>query len=174
MPNRRRFPRFSLAACLAALILALSVPALHAQDAKSKPEAPSGKAIASATVRMTFGQGAFLIGGQGGNGTLTFKGKTNAFRIGGLGVGGLGVSKVTAEGEVYNLEKVSDFPGAFFQARAGYTAVEGKGHLWLENSNGVVLKLRAKTKGLGFSLGVDGLLVEMGAQKKSDTAKSGR
>ena len=48
-PVTWRTSRATLAAAAAVLTLALFAPALHAQDSKSKPEAPSGKAIASAT-----------------------------------------------------------------------------------------------------------------------------
>jgi len=53
------------------------------------------------------------------------------------------------------------------QAQAGYTAVDGKGVHWLENSNGVVLKLRSRSKGLSLNFGADGLKIEMGPIRKS-------
>jgi hypothetical protein len=36
---------------------------------------------------------------------------------------------------------------------------------WLENSNGVIMKLRATTKGVSLDLGADGLKIEMGPIK---------
>ncbi|WP_428559035.1 MAG: hypothetical protein ACP59X_13220 [Solidesulfovibrio sp. DCME] len=113
-------------------------------------------------VTMEIGQGGFILSATGGQGTLVFKGHSYPFKLGGLGIGGLGVSKANAVGEVYRLRRVEDFPGAFFQARAGYAAVTGKGVQWLENSNGVILKLRTTTKGVSLNLGADGLKVEMG------------
>jgi hypothetical protein len=118
-------------------------------------------------VTMVLGQGGFILGASGGKGTLVYKGRTYAFKFGGLGIGQVGVSKVTAVGEVYRLQRVADFPGAYAQARAEYAVVEGKGAQWLENSNGVVMKLRSTTKGLSFTLGAEGLKVEMGPMKKS-------
>ncbi|WP_243367127.1 hypothetical protein [Fundidesulfovibrio soli] len=161
MPSRT----LSLFLGVFALLLTLgSQPALAQQDAGKS--GPSGTPISDGKLTMEFGQGGFILSASGGNGVLTFKGRKHVFKIGSLGVGGLGVSKVTAEGEVYNLSKLEDFPGAYFQARAGYAAGDGKGVLWLENSNGVVLKLRTKTKGLALTLGVDGLLLEMGEINK--------
>ncbi|KHK04404.1 hypothetical protein NY78_0182 [Desulfovibrio sp. TomC] len=64
---------------------------------------------------------------------------------------------------------MEDFPGGYLQARAGYAAVEGKGVQWLENSNGVVMKLRSTSKGLSLNLGADGLKIEMGHITKSKT-----
>lgn len=118
-------------------------------------------------VVMEFGQGGFILGAMGGKGTLTFKGRRYAFKVGGMGVGGLGVSKITAVGEVYGLQRIEDFPGAYLQARAGYAAVAGKGVQWLENTNGVVLRLRSTSKGLALNLGADGLKIELGPIKKS-------
>jgi hypothetical protein len=118
-------------------------------------------------VSMEVGQGGFILSAMGGKGTLTFKGRTYAFKVGGLGVGGIGVSKMTAYGEVYRLKRIEDFPGGYLQARAGYAAVEGKGTQWLENSNGVVLQLRSRNKGLSLNLGADGLKIEMGPIKRS-------
>lgn len=118
-------------------------------------------------VTMEIGQGGFILSATGGKGTLTFKGRTYAFKVGGLGVGGVGVSKTTAVGEVFRLKRIEDFPGGFFQARAGYAAVAGKGAQWLENSNGVVMQLRSTNKGLSLNLGADGLKIEMGPIKKS-------
>lgn len=149
-------------------ILALSL-ALLASPCLAAEKEPSGKPTASGTVTMDFGQGGFLISASGGKGTLTFKGRKHPFKVGGLGVGGIGVSRINAAGEVYNLTRIEDFAGAYFQARAGYAALdEGKGVHWLENSNGVVLKLRVSSKGLALNLGADGVVIEMGqiAKKK--------
>lgn len=118
-------------------------------------------------VTLEAGQGGFILSATGGKGTLTFKGRTYAFKVGGLGVGELGVSKIRAVGEVYRLRRVEDFPGGYFQARAGYAAGSGRGVQWLENANGVVLKLRSTTKGLSLNLGADGLRIEMGHIQKS-------
>jgi hypothetical protein len=153
-----------LRAAAVCAVLALPLAAL-AQDK------PSGKALPveekpTGNVNMEFGQGGFILSASGGSGTLIFNGRKYSFRIGSLGVGGFGVSKVTAVGDVYNLKRIEDFPGGYFQARAGYAAGDGKGRLWLENTHGVVLKLRAKTKGLALNLGADGLMIEMGSAKK--------
>jgi hypothetical protein len=153
---------------LAALLVCLvhiPHPACAAQDQPSgKAEPAPGKPVGN--VAMEFGQGGFILSASGGKGTLLFGGRKYSFKLGSLGVGGFGVSKVKATGEVFNLSRIEDFPGAYFQARAGYAAVDGKGVQWLENASGVVLKLRTVTKGLALQLGADGLMVEMGASRK--------
>ncbi|WP_243361294.1 hypothetical protein [Fundidesulfovibrio terrae] len=128
--------------------------------AEPAPDKPVGK------VTMEFGQGGFIVSASGGQGALLFKGRKYPFKLGSLGVGGFGVSKVKATGEVFNLKRIEDFPGGYFQARAGYAAGEGKGVLRLENANGVVLKLRVIAKGLALQLGADGLKIEMGKGSK--------
>lgn len=112
------------------------------------------------TVTMNFGQGGFIISANGGHGTLRFKGKAYPINVGGLGVGGFGVSKINATGDVYNLKRIEDFPGGYVQGRAGYAVGEGKGVQWLENTNGVVIKLRSVSKGLAMNLGADGIKIE--------------
>lgn len=131
------------------------------QQAEGQPQdKPSG------SVTMDFGQGGFIVSANGGHGVLRFKGRTYRFNVGGLGVGGFGISKIKAEGEVYNLKDVRDFPGTFVQGRIGYAAGEGKGRQWLENTNGVVLKLRSVSKGLALNLGGDGIVIEMAGTAK--------
>ena len=159
-PSRPSGRKLSLLVCLS-LLLACAfclVPGKAQADELGKPVG---------RVAMEFGQGGFVLSASGGKGTLTFKGRKYAFKVGGVGLGGLGVSKVTASGEVYGLKRVEDFPGGFIQAHAGYAAVEGKGVLWLENTNGVVMKLRSTSKGLSLNLGAEGLKIEMGHITKS-------
>lgn len=146
-----------LALSLAFSLLVLLTGALAPQKARADS---LGRPVGHIT--MQFGQGGFILSATGGKGTITYKGRTYVFKVGGLGVGGLGVSKITAVGEVYRLRRINDFPGVFFQARAGYAAIQGKGVQWLENSNGVVLQLRSTTKGVSLNLGADGLKIEMG------------
>jgi len=154
----------SMISCLFCLccLLASPAPAFSAEKSAEagKTEAPS------ATLSLEFGQGGFILSASGGQGTLRFKGKSHPFKIGSVGFGGLGVSKITATGEVYGLTRIEDFPGAYAQARMGYAAGEGKGVQWLKNARGVEIKLRTITKGVSLNLGADGLLIEMGKIRK--------
>lgn len=115
----------------------------------------------SGTVHIEQYQVAFIGSGNLGGGTLTYQGKTYNFTIGGLGVGGFGVSKITARGDVYNMEKLSDFEGAYGQARTGYALTDqGSGTLWLENQKGVYMKLASQREGLALSLGADAVYID--------------
>ena len=116
----------------------------------------------SGTVRIEQYQVAFIGSGNLGGGTLSYQGKSYKFTIGGLGIGGFGVSKLTATGTVYNMKELSDFAGAYGQARTGFAlADQGGGTLWLENANGVYMKLASQREGLALSLGGDAIYIDL-------------
>lgn len=119
-----------------------------------------------ARVTMRMGRGAFLLSATGGSGELSFQGGTYPFKLGGMGIGLIGFSSVEAEGEVYNLNRVEDFPGAYVQGSADWAAGDGQGILWLKNTKGVVIKLRSKSKGVSLAVGGEGLVIQMGGGAK--------
>jgi hypothetical protein len=129
--------------------------------------AVAGGAIAedlkkSGTVRIEQVQIAFIGSGNLGGGTLKFNGKSYDFSVGGLGLGGIGVSKMVATGNVYNLTDVAHFPGAYAQGRYGMAIGDAStGKLWLKNSHGVVLELKADREGLALSLGGDAVYIDL-------------
>jgi hypothetical protein len=114
----------------------------------------------SATVDIEQTQIAFIGSGNLGGGKLYFEGKTYSFTVGGLGIGGFGISRMTAVGTVFNLTDVSKFAGAYVQGRYGYAAgSSGSGELWLENDSGVVMQLKTQREGLALSLGGDAVYI---------------
>ena len=101
---------------------------------------------------------------QRGRCTLHFQGRNYPFKLGGLGIGGIGVSRLDATGTVYNLNRLEDFNGVYGQTRTGYAAGEhGTGQMWLENPNGVRIHLSAQRRGLALSLGADGMAIHLGS-----------
>ena len=123
--------------------------------------AQSSKLQRSGTVAIDQVQIAFIFSGNVGGGKLNYGGKIYPFSIGGLGVGGFGASTIKATGVVYNLKRLSDFDGAYGQARAGIAVGElSKGSLWLENPQGVYLKLNAKRKGIILAVGLDAIYIK--------------
>jgi hypothetical protein len=105
--------------------------------------------------------GAILMAGIGG-GVLRAHGRPYKFSIGGMGLGGLGASSLTASGTVYNLTNIRFFPGKYFALRTG--AVVGHrslGRIRLKNQNGVYMDLRARRKGLMLSTGLDGMVITL-------------
>jgi hypothetical protein len=114
------------------------------------------------TVTMNMVQAAFIGSGSGGTGTLLFRGRPYTFTIGGAGIGGIGASTVQAEGEVYGLTDVAQFPGTYARGRVGLAVGNmSAGQLWLQNGNGVIMHLQASRQGLILSLGADAVVVTL-------------
>ena len=143
-----------------ALALAMAVAAVIAIQHGSA-FAQSSKIQESGTVTINQGQIAFIFSANVGGGNLQYQGKTYPFSISGLGVGGFGISSIEATGVVYDLKKLSDFDGAYGQARTGIVfGTVSAGTLWLENSEGVYLRLKAKRKGIALALGADAIIIQ--------------
>jgi hypothetical protein len=136
--------RMTLASVLVAATFAM------AQDGS-----PSGKVwVESKTV-------ALGVGVSWGDGKLTYQGKEHPFTVNGLSVVDLGVSKVTATGEVFNLKKLADFAGNYVAGQAGATVGGGAGVSILKNQNGVVMKLTGTGQGVQFTLAAKGVDVKL-------------
>ncbi len=73
----------------------------------------------------------------------------------------VGVSKATASGEVYNLKQVSDFPGNYVAAEAGFTLAGGAAGITMRNDRGVVLNIRSVTQGAQLTLAAKGLSLKL-------------
>ncbi len=117
--------------------------------------------VLSGTVSIEQMTVAFIGSGGLGGGNLHFRGKNYPFSIGGLGIGGFGISKLEATGDVYNLHQLSQFPGAYGSARYGAAyGDQGGGQLWLENPHGVLMSLKARRQGLAVSLGADAVIID--------------
>ena len=117
--------------------------------------------VLSGTVSIEQMTVAFIGSGALGGGTLNYRGRSYRFTIGGLGIGGFGISKMEATGDVYNLHELSQFPGAYGSARYGAAVGDqGSGQLWLENPHGVLMSLKARRQGLAVSMGADAVIVD--------------
>ena len=144
----------------AALVLLLLVTACQS-SVKLGPDAVAGL-TPDGTVQMDQVQVAYIGSAGGGNGTLYYRGGAYPFKVGGIGVGGIGVSTLDAEGEVYKLNRLIDFPGAYAQGRYGFAiGTASAGDLWLQNEAGVIMHLKAKRTGLMLSLGGDAVVISM-------------
>ena len=135
---------------MAALGVLTAVTLAVAQDGP-----PSGKvSVESKAV-------ALGVGVSWGDGKLTYQGKEHVFSINGLSVVDLGVAKVTATGEVFNLKKISDFNGNYVAGEAGAAVGGGAGTAILKNQNGVVMKLKGTGTGVKFTLAGKGVEVKL-------------
>jgi hypothetical protein len=113
----------------------------------------------SGTVTMTQ---VFLSGLGAGSGALTFRGWTYPFTLTGSLIGLGAISTMQASGEVYNLRDVSQFSGSWIQGTGSLAiTTRANGELWLENRNGIVMRLSAAQAGLTFSQGRYELYIQL-------------
>jgi hypothetical protein len=105
----------------------------------------------SGTVTMTQ---VFLSASGVGSGSLTFRGRTYPFTLVGSLLGPGAISTMQASGDVYKLTDVSQFSGPWIQG-TGSLAITARanGEIWLENRNGIIMRLNAAQAGLTFSSG---------------------
>jgi hypothetical protein len=110
-----------------------------------------------ATVRLSEGSVAAGIGWNWASGDLMYQGKTYHFKVEGLSVAELGITRAEATGNVYNLKSLDDFSGVFAAASAEGTIGKGAGVSSLRNSKGVVINLKSETKGANLKVAASGL-----------------
>ena len=116
-----------------------------------------------ATLRLSGKSVAAGIGFSWGKGTLHYKGKDYPVSVKGLALGKVGISGVTASGEVHNLKNLQDFDGNYTAAGAGMTLAGGGSAVAMKNQNGVRVVLHATTRGVDLTIGGAG--VDMAIKK---------
>ena len=148
-------PQFKAALFAAAVLSMAGCSSLNTPTAQSIAGLPP-----SGSVTITED---FVVGLEGGNGTLEYQGRTYPFKVVGTVAGpGGGVEKLTASGPVYKLASVADFPGRYTQStgKAGFSS-SGSSDLWLENSAGVIMHLQGTSRGAMLTLGKDEIYIRM-------------
>jgi hypothetical protein len=149
MNIRRRFKMKRFAAMVVVLGMVVTLAGLaFAAEREKTPDA---------TLKLSEGQVALGIGWSWGKGVLRMNGKDYPFKVGGLSVLDVGVTKAEAEGMVYNLKKIEDFNGTYVSAAAEATVGVGVGATAMKNEKGVVIHLRPKTKGVNLKLAGEGV-----------------
>jgi len=116
----------------------------------------------SGTVQLHIVKAGFIVGVGGGSGTLHFQGHSYPLRIGGIGIGSLGVAAVDLRGTASNLHRASDIAGTYGAAGAGATFVGGGQVATLQNEHGVVLRVSGPQVGFQVTLGLGGMTIAMG------------
>jgi hypothetical protein len=107
--------------------------------------------VQSGTVKFNMKQIGFLVGVRWGEGVLTLNdGFQLSFDISGAKLLETGISSVSFEGEVYNLNNVEHFEGIYYGASTKLTVIKGTGELQTNNANCVFI--RAKSTGGGLQL----------------------
>jgi hypothetical protein len=116
----------------------------------------------SGRVDIRIVKAGFVIGGSGGSGTLTFKGKRYPLSIGGISYGfTFGASETRFHGTVTNIRRPSDVAGVYGQAGAGAAVGRGAQAVVLTNQNGAVLTLSGRQAGLIVSADLSGLALSL-------------
>ena len=116
----------------------------------------------SGTVRISFLKAGWVIGGNVGSGTLTFRGRTYPLSVGGMSYGfTFGGSQTNLRGVVSNIFHPSDIEGVYGAAGAGATVIRGPQAIVLTNQKGAVLHLSGTQTGLMVNLDVSGMALTL-------------
>ncbi|MBR0697204.1 hypothetical protein [Bradyrhizobium lablabi] len=116
----------------------------------------------SGFVTLTIYKAGWIIGGSGGGGTLTFRGRTYPLSTGGLDYGLVfGGSKTVLRGRVSNINHPSDVAGVYGAAGAGLAIGRGARAIVLTNQKGAVLELTGHQVGLMANADLSGLAITM-------------
>jgi hypothetical protein len=130
----------------------------------AQPEAPVETAAVAqpATIDLEIYKAGFIVGVSGGKGTLHFQGRSHPLTIGGVSLGATaGLSKAELVGDVENLHRLADIEGTYSAMQAGLALGGGEKIAQLENSKGVVLKVRGKQMGIELSLDLNGMQISL-------------
>lgn len=116
----------------------------------------------SGTVTLESKSVAIGIGVTWGHGELTMNdGSVHKFKVNGLSVVDLGISKISAKGEVFNLVEAKDLNGTFIGGEAGITVVGGGSASAVKNSKDVIMHLKSSQKGLKLTVAPGGMKIEL-------------
>jgi hypothetical protein len=148
-----------------AAIAVLSIGALAGCSSQPPPAAPTANLGATdGTISFTGGAVAVGVGFQWGNGTLTYQGRQYPFRMEGLSVVDVGVTRVSGSGTVRNLRKLADFNGNYVSVSAGATIGGGGSVASLRNQNGVVIDNMSTAQGARLTLAPGGVNLTLSGQ----------
>lgn len=116
----------------------------------------------SGTVSLTIYKAGWIIGGSGGSGVLSFRGRQYGLSTGGLDYGLVfGGSKTVLYGRVSNINRPSDVAGVYGAAGAGLAVGTGARAIVLTNQKGAVLELSGRQVGLMANVDLSGLAITL-------------
>ncbi len=136
-------------------LLLITLVFMIASVASAQEKIPSGR------IEIDETQLGFIIGGDVGKGILHYKGVDFYFKTDGIKVGGMGIAKISAAGEVYDLFDIDQFPGTYVTGDYGIALGGGVGGLVLKNENGVFLRLRSTLEGVALAVGLEGITIKL-------------
>jgi hypothetical protein len=136
--------------------------ALLALTAFAGATLPTASQADSGTVQLVIYKAGWVIGGSGGGGTLTFRGRSYGLSTGGLDYGLVfGGSKTVLRGRVSNINRPSDVAGVYGAAGAGLAVGRGARAIVLTNQKGAVLELTGQQVGLMANADLSGLAITL-------------
>ena len=144
-----RANRILLSLAMVMLLLAGAAPG------QAQPENISG------TVSIDLTSFAAGVGASWGSGVLRYQGKTYRFSVTGLTVGNVGISTISAVGNVYNLYRPKNLAGNYVAVGAGIAMAGGVGGVSMKNQKGVLIQLYTVQQGLQLTVGPQGFNIEM-------------
>src|SRR4051794_37927501 len=113
-------------------------------------------------IQFTVVKAGLVIGGSGGSGTLSFKGRRYPLSIGGLSYGfTFGASQTDFRGTVSNIRRPEDVEGVYAAGSAGAALGRGAQVIALTNQNGAVLTLSGQSVGAIVSADLNGLALSL-------------
>jgi hypothetical protein len=113
-------------------------------------------------IQFTVIKAGLVIGGSGGSGTLSFKGRRYRLSIGGLSYGfTFGASQTDFRGTVRNIRRPQDVEGVYAAGSAGAALGQGAQVIVLTNQNGAVLTLSGRSVGAIVSADLNGLALSL-------------
>lgn len=141
----KRFTAAALAAACIAIVPALGFAA----------DAPD------ATFDLTGGTVGLGVGVEWAKGTLHYEGRSVPISVKGLSLASVGAGSISASGEVYHLNNLSDFSGNYAAVSAGAALAGGGAVAAMRNNKGVVIQMRSTTQGADLKLGIDGIALKV-------------
>lgn len=117
--------------------------------------------VTSGTVSVKSTSIAIGVGVSWGDGMLKYRGREYNFSVSGLTLVDVGISSVSANGEVSSLGHLSDFAGTYVAFKGGAALAGGGSGLLMKNQHDVVISLTSTQKGVSLALGPAGLTIKL-------------
>jgi lipid-binding SYLF domain-containing protein len=113
-------------------------------------------------INFTVLKAGWVVGGSGGSGSVSFRGRTHRIAIGGISAGFVfGASETRFRGTVCNINSVRDVAGVYAAGGAGGAVGRGAQAIVLTNQKGAVLSLTGHQVGLQVNADVSGLAITL-------------
>jgi len=122
-----------------------------------------GMAADAPSAELTFSDDTIAagVGYTWGGGKLHFAGQDYPFTVSGVSFVDVGAAHLDGSGEVFNLQRVEDFPGTYYAAAAGVTIIGGKNVAVLQNNKGVRIYVHSTSEGVKFNVSADGITLAL-------------